>query len=331
MSTPKTALITGVNGQDGSYLADLLVEKGWRVHGLVRRSSRDPLSRLKPGSRTRLALTKHYGDVTDYASVASALAVVKPDVVFHLADQDHVDCSIEYPVHSADVTYGGTAKVLEACHQATKRPFVLVPSSSTIFGRTPEPATLVTPTKPTSPYAAAKVGVLELAHYYRIHSQLRVCSVIPYNHDSRRREGAYFLHRLAQQALGMYPQITIMHEEDVLCVGHAQDFVAEYVRLVERETVQTVFVRGSSVISVKALCELVELMVRRFGLAATPFHYMTPKIGGRCGVGAGKVVNVCESVPVDFATHGWSQFRPIDQIVEEIVRKYVRRKLRGRK
>lgn len=327
----KCALITGVNGQDGSYLADMLVEKGWRVHGLVRRSSRDPFSRFKSGSKTRLALMKHYGDVTDYASIASVLAVVKPDFVFHLADQDHVDCSIEYPVHSADVTYGGTAKVLEACHKAAKRPFVLAPSSSTIFGRTAEPATMDTRMKPESPYAAAKVGVLELAHYYRNHAQLRVCSTIPYNHDSRRREGAYFLHRLAQQALGMYPQVSITHEEDVLCIGHAQDFMAEYVRLAEREVDQTVFVRGSSTTSVRALCVLVESTVRRLGFAATPFHYakLNP-VGGRYGVGHGKVVNVSDSKPIDFEKRGWSQFRPIDQIVEEIVRKYVRRKRRGR-
>ncbi len=194
------ALIVGVGGQDGSYLADILLEKGYSVHGLYRHSSVDNLWRIEH-VKDRLIL--HQGDLTDFGSLVRILATIQPDEVYHVADQDNVDWSFSLPQLAVEVTVGGTVNLLEAIRLANglNLPRVFIPTSSTIFGTAPPTQSEETPLEPLSPYACAKAAVFYWARYYRRIHGLPISVGIMFNHDSPRRGGNYLLQKLCRAAV----------------------------------------------------------------------------------------------------------------------------------
>ena len=157
----KRALITGITGQDGSYLAELLLGKGYEVHGLVRRSSSFNTGRIEhlyqdphvPAPRLHL----HYGDLLDASALSRVLSKVEPDEVYNLGAQTHVRVSFDIPVHTGDVTALGTMRLLESIRDCQLRPRFYQASSSEIYGNAPSPQSELTPFRPCSPYAAAKL------------------------------------------------------------------------------------------------------------------------------------------------------------------------------
>jgi GDPmannose 4,6-dehydratase len=197
-------LITGITGQDGSYLAELLLNKGYEVHGLIRRASTFNTARIDhlyvdPHSAdARLFL--HYGDLSDGARLVTLLAQVAPDEVYNLAAQSHVRVSFEEPEHTVDTTGTGTVRLLEAVRQAGINPRFYQASSSEMYGATPPPQDEETPFYPRSPYAAAKTYSYWITKNYREAYGLFAVNGILFNHESPRR-GETFVTRKISRAV----------------------------------------------------------------------------------------------------------------------------------
>ena len=202
----KTAIITGVTGQDGSFLAELLLAKGYIVHGIVRRASTFNTSRLQcvysdlHESDTRLFL--HYGDVTDGSGLRSLLEAVQPDEIYNLAAQSHVRVSFDQAEYTADTVALGTLRMLEALRTTSSRKTIRFyqAGSSEMYGGAPPPQNEKTAFCPRSPYAASKVAAHWYAVNYREAYGLFICNGILFNHESERR-GETFVTRKITRAL----------------------------------------------------------------------------------------------------------------------------------
>jgi len=201
----KRALITGISGQDGSYLAELLLQKGYEVHGVRRRSSSYNTGRIEhlitdfrhdPDSKLFL----HYADLADASSLISLLYEVQPDEIYNLGAQSHVHVSFELPEYTADITGLGTVRILEAVRRSGIKARIYQASSSEMFGSTPPPQSETTTFHPRSPYACAKVFSHQIAVNYRESYDMFICSGILFNHESPRR-GENFVTRKITRAV----------------------------------------------------------------------------------------------------------------------------------
>lgn len=208
MTQPRRALITGITGQDGSYLAELLLSKGYEVHGIVRRASTFNTSRLdhlyQDPHETGSKLLLHYGDLADGQSLTNLVLNIEPDEIYNLGAQSHVRVSFDAPLYTHDVTGTGALRILEAARQLNKfRPVrVYQASSSEMFGDVLEvPQTEATPFRPCSPYACAKVFAFHQTVNYRDAYGLFACNGILFNHESPRR-GETFVTRKITRAVG---------------------------------------------------------------------------------------------------------------------------------
>jgi GDPmannose 4,6-dehydratase len=195
----KRALITGITGQDGSYLAEFLLAKGYEVHGLVRRSSSFNTGRIDP-IRDRLHL--HYGDLVDSTSLHAVIGTVQPHEVYNLAAQSHVRVSFEMPEYTCDVTAAGVGRLLEALRVSGVKARFYQASSSELYGKVVEtPQTEKTPFHPRSPYAAAKAYGFYLTQNYREAYDMFCSNGLLFNHESPRR-GENFVTRKITRAVG---------------------------------------------------------------------------------------------------------------------------------
>jgi GDPmannose 4,6-dehydratase len=201
----KLALITGITGQDGSYLAELLLEKGYTVHGIVRRTSNLLRSRIEHLRRDEKIygrrLFLHYGDLSDSATLSRIVADVQPTELYHLAGQSHVGLSFEIPESTCEEAGMATLRLLEIVRSQPQPLRFYHASSSEIFGNAPEiPQTESTPLQPTSPYGCAKAFATQLARVYRESYGLFVCNGILYNHESPRRGENFVTRKIARAA-----------------------------------------------------------------------------------------------------------------------------------
>ena len=200
----RRALITGITGQDGSYLAELLLHKGYEVHGIVRRSSSFNTARIEHLYRdphdSGVRLHLHYGDMLDSASLLTILSRVQPDEVYNLAAQSHVRVSFDMPVHSGDVVGLGTVRLLEALRDLGQRPRFYQASSSEMFGASSAPQNESTPFLPRSPYAAAKLFAHHMTINYREAYGLFACCGILFNHESPRRGETFVTRKVTRAA-----------------------------------------------------------------------------------------------------------------------------------
>jgi len=238
----KVALITGITGQDGSYLAELLLSKGYEVHGVIRRTSTE-------ASKWRIAhlleekvLHLHYGDMSDSLSIYRIIAELKPDEIYNLAAQSHVRDSFDLPQYTLSVDGGGTLHVLEAVRLAglAKKTRVYQASTSEIFGEAPPPQSEATPFWPRSPYGCAKVYAHYLSRNYREAYGMFVCSGFLFNHESERR-GELFVTRTitrhaARIALGYDDPIPFSNPSSRRDWGHAKDFVVAMWLMLQQES-----------------------------------------------------------------------------------------------
>jgi len=171
----KKALITGITGQDGSYLSELLLSKGYEVHGLIRRASTFNTKRIdhlyKDPHSTGVKLLLHYGDLTDAGQLTNLVYNIQPDEIYHLGAQSHVRVSFDMPEYTGDVTALGTTRLLEAIRRSGIKTKFYQASSSEMFGSTPPPQNELTPFHPRSPYAAAKVYAYWMTVNYRPHNR----------------------------------------------------------------------------------------------------------------------------------------------------------------
>lgn len=202
----KRALITGITGQDGSYLAELLIAKGYEVHGVVRRSSslnRGRIDHIHPDEHEPGALLRlHYGDLGDASSLQRILTACEPDEVYNLAAQSHVRVSFDIPEYTCEITALGTVRILEAIRRSGLSPRFYQASSSEMYGgNTRDALSESTPFYPRSPYAAAKVFSFDVVRNYREAYGLFACNGVLFNHESPRR-GESFVTRKITRGIG---------------------------------------------------------------------------------------------------------------------------------
>jgi GDPmannose 4,6-dehydratase len=232
----KKALITGITGQDGSYLAELLLSKGYEVHGLIRRASTfntrriDHLYKDPHGNGEDVKLYLHYGDVASSGSLIQLVYEIRPEEIYHLAAQSHVRVSFDMPEYTGDVTGLGTTRILEAIRKSGIQTRFYQASSSEMFGAAKPPQNEETPFEPQSPYAAAKVYAYWLARNYRQGYGMFVSNGILFNHESPRR-GETFVTRkitraIAQIRAGKQQHLYLGNLDARRDWGYAPDYVA---------------------------------------------------------------------------------------------------------
>jgi GDPmannose 4,6-dehydratase len=237
----KRALITGITGQDGSYLAELLLEKGYEVHGIIRRSSTFNTSRIDhlyqdphdPDARLFL----HYGDLTDASRLVTLIEKVHPQEVYHLAAQSHVRVSFDEPEYTGDTTGVGTTRLLEAVRMVGADTRFYQASSSEMFGATPPPQSEETPFYPRSPYGAAKVYGYWMARNYREAHGLFAVNGILFNHESPRRGETFVTRKLARAAarikLGIEKHMYMGNMDAIRDWGYAPEYVEGMWRMLQ--------------------------------------------------------------------------------------------------
>jgi GDPmannose 4,6-dehydratase len=253
----KKALITGITGQDGSYLAELLLAKGYEVHGLVRRSSSFNTWRI---DHVRERLVLHYGDLVDQNSLARALEVLQPDEVYNLAAQSHVKVSFDMPEYTTDVTAIGVLRVLDALRDLGLHPRVYQAGSSEMFGLVQEtPQTERTPFHPRSPYAVSKVYGHWMAVNYRESYGMHVSNGILFNHESPRR-GENFVTRkitmgVAAVKQGRAKELRLGNLDAKRDWGYARDYVEAMWRILQKDEPGDYVVATGETHSVREFCE----------------------------------------------------------------------------
>lgn len=248
MKDIKRALITGITGQDGSYLAELLLSKGYEVHGIIRRASSFNTGRI---DHIYARLFLHYGDLSDSEQVANVIFNIKPDEVYHLGAQSHVRVSFDTPEYSGNITALGTTRVLEAIRMSGKQIRFYQASSSEMFGSSPPPQNEETPLKPRSPYACAKVYAYWMTRNYRDAYDMFACNGIFFNHESPRREETFVTRKITKGITrilaGKDECIYLGNLEAKRDWGYAPEFVEMMLKILQNDKPEE-FVVGTGVV-----------------------------------------------------------------------------------
>lgn len=240
----KTAFITGITGQDGSYLAELLLSKGYEVHGLIRRASTFNTGRIDhlyrdPHNGEAVKLYLHYGDMSNTGNLVDLIYQIKPDEVYHLAAQSHVRVSFDMPEYTGDITGLGAMRVLEAIRKSGIKARFYQASSSEMFGSAKPPQNEMTPFEPQSPYAAAKVYAYWVTRNYRQGYGMFASNGILFNHESPRR-GETFVTRKITRALaailsGKQKTLYLGNLDARRDWGYAPDYVAAMWKILQHD------------------------------------------------------------------------------------------------
>ncbi|WP_339386220.1 GDP-mannose 4,6-dehydratase [Vibrio caribbeanicus] len=258
----KKALITGITGQDGSYLAELLLEKGYEVHGIKRRASSLNTERVdhiyQDSHEENPRFFLHYGDLTDSSNLTRIIKDVQPDEIYNLGAQSHVSVSFECPEYTADVDAMGTLRLLEAIRflGMEKRTKFYQASTSELYGEVKEiPQTEKTPFHPRSPYAVAKMYAYWIVVNYRESYGIHACNGILFNHESPRR-GETFVTRkitrgIANIAQGLEPCLYLGNMDALRDWGHAKDYVRMQWMMLQQETADDFVIATGKQMSVR--------------------------------------------------------------------------------
>jgi GDPmannose 4,6-dehydratase len=271
----KKALITGITGQDGSYLAELLLSKDYEVHGLIRRASTFNTSRINhiyndPHNKNGAHLHLHYGDVTDPGSLIDLVYSLRPDEIYHLAAQSHVRVSFDLPEYTGDVTAMGATRILEAVHKSGVPTRFYQASSSEMFGAARPPQNEQTPFEPQSPYAVAKVYAYWMTRDYRRGYKMFATNGILFNHESPRR-GETFVTRKITRALaaivaGKQKELFLGNLDARRDWGYAPDYVAAMWKMQQYDIPDDFVIGSGEAHSVR------EFLDEAFGYANLDWH-----------------------------------------------------------
>ncbi len=266
----KRALITGITGQDGSYMAELLLSKGYEVHGLVRRTStfnRHNIDHIFKGAMARRVL--HYGDMTDIQSLINTLSIVKPDEVYNFAAQSFVKASFEMPFYTAQTDAVGVLALLEAVRLACPKARVYQASTSEMFSgeKNTAPQNEQTPFKPRSPYGVAKLYAAEMVRVYRESYGMFAVNGILFNHESPRRGESFITQKVVMSVVG----IKLGLEEKLLLGnmnakrdwGYAPEYMEGVWRMLQQKEPEDLVISTGETHSVR---ELIEVAFARVGI-----------------------------------------------------------------
>jgi GDPmannose 4,6-dehydratase len=277
------ALITGITGQDGSYLAEQLLEKGYEVHGIVRRSSSFNTDRIdhlyRDPHESGVQLFTHHGDLSDSVSLTKLLYEVQPDEIYHLGAQSHVRVSFDIPEYTFDITGAGTLRILDAIRESgiTKARFYQA-SSSEMFGAAPAPQSESTPFHPRSPYAVAKVAAYWATVNYREAYGMFAVNGILFNHESPRR-GETFVTRKITRALarikaGLQEKLFLGNLDAKRDWGYAPDYTDAMWRMLQAGEPEDFVIATGETHSVR---EFLELAFEHAGLDWEPHVEIDPR------------------------------------------------------
>lgn len=260
----RRAFITGITGQDGSYLTELLLEKGYEVHGGVRRTSTLLRSRIDhlyhdPAIYNR-RLFLHYADLEDPTTLRRALTKAAPDEVYHLASQSHVGLSFEIPESTCDVIAMGTLRLLEMLRDLPRPPRLFFPSSGEVFGRPAVfPQDEDTPVAPVNPYGCAKAFAMQMVRVYREAFGLFACSAIMYNHESPRRGENFVTQKICRGAAairqGRQRELVLGDTSAERDWGHARDYVRAMWLMLQQDRPQDYVIATGELHSVQEVLE----------------------------------------------------------------------------
>jgi len=260
----KRALITGVTGQDGSYLAELLLNKGYEVHGLIRRSSTFNTSRIEhlyrdpheKGNKFHL----HYGDITDGVGIANLIRDLEPNEIYNLAAQSHVKVSFEMPDFTAQVDAIGTIRILEAIRAAKINTKFYQASTSELYGSTPPPQSELSSFAPRSPYAAAKLYSYWVVRNYREAYGLHATNGILFNHESPRRGETFVTRKITMAAakikMGLQEKLYLGNLDATRDWGYAPEYVESMWLMLQQEKPDDFVVATGVGATVRDFCEV---------------------------------------------------------------------------
>ena len=260
----KKALITGITGQDGSYLAELLLEKGYEVHGIIRRASSFNTKRIdhlyKDPHRKDVSLFLHYGDMTDSSNLNRLLEKIHPDEIYNLAAQSHVKVSFEVPEYTAEVDGIGVLRFLDAIKETGIRTKFYQASTSELYGLVQEiPQTEKTPFYPRSPYAAAKLYAYWIVKNYREAYDLFACNGILFNHESPRRGETFVTRKITRAAcmikLGFQEKLYLGYLNAKRDWGYAPEYCEGMWRMLQHEKADDFVLATGETHTVREFCE----------------------------------------------------------------------------
>src|ERR1700732_5308237 len=316
----KVALITGITGQDGSYLSELLLENGYAVHGVVRRTSNLLRSRIEHLRRDEKIygqqLFFHYGDLSDGTTLRRIFRDVQPDEVYHLAGQSHVGLSFEIPESTCEEAGMATLRLLEIARDQPEPVQFYHASSSEIFGHAVEtPQTENTPMLPTSPYGCAKAFATQLARVYRQSYGLFVCNGILYNHESPRRGENFVTRKIARAvsriARGLDVDLVLGNLESRRDWGRAQDYVQAMWLMLQHEIADDYVVATGETHSVR------EFVEAAFAVVNLPWEkYVKRDTSFERPAEPAQLVGNADKIR---KTLGWKPTGSFEQIVREMV------------
>ena len=258
----KTAFITGVSGQDGSYLAEFLLKKGYDVHGLVRRTSTEKKERIEH-LRNNPNFHLHYGDMTDSLSIMRIIGLVQPDEIYNLAAQSHVHVSFDVPEFTANADGIGTLRILEAVRLLgmTKKCKIYQASTSELYGKVEEcPQSETTPFHPYSPYAVSKQYAFWITKEYREAYDMFACNGILFNHESERRGETFVTRKItisaAKISLGLQEKLYLGNLSSLRDWGYAKDYVECMWLILQQEKPDDFVIATGVQHSVREFCSL---------------------------------------------------------------------------
>ncbi|MGH2771995.1 MAG: GDP-mannose 4,6-dehydratase [Actinomycetota bacterium] len=290
----KKALITGVTGQDGSYLAEFLLAKGYEVHGLIRRSSSINTARLdaiyRDPQESGVHYFNHYGDLSDSVSLINLIRDLAPDEIYNLGAQSHVKVSFEIPEYTGDATGVGVARILEAIRASGVQTRFYQASSSEMFGAAPPPQSETTPFHPRSPYAVAKLFGHWITVNYREAHGLFACSGILHNHESPRR-GENFVTRKITRAVarinaGLQDKLYLGNLEAKRDWGYAPEYVEAMWLMLQQDVPDDFVIATGESHSPREFCELAfacaDLDWKQF-VEIDPRYYRPSEVNSLCG------------------------------------------------
>jgi GDPmannose 4,6-dehydratase len=287
-------LITGITGQDGSYLAEQLLEKGYEVHGVIRRSSSFNTERLdslyRDPHEEQVKLKLHYGDLSESSRLVKLLYEIQPDEVYHLGAQSHVRVSFDTPEYTSDITGMGTVRLLESLRDAGVTPRFYQASSSEMFGSTPPPQGEDTPFHPRSPYAVAKVAAYWITVNYRESYGMFACNGILFNHESPRR-GETFVTRKITRALarihaGLQEKLYLGNLDAKRDWGYAPDYTDAMWRMLQADEPADYVIATGEMHSIR---EFLDVAAARLGMSwedvveIDPRYYRPAEVDALCG------------------------------------------------
>ncbi len=317
----KRALITGITGQDGSYLAELLLEKGYEVHGAVRRSSTmnrsriDHLEHAHPSHLENARFVLHYSDMTDSGGLNRLVQSVQPDEIYNLAAQSHVHVSFDQPEYTGDTAGLGTTRLLEAIRTTGLRTRFYQASTSEMFGLTAPPQNEQSPFHPRSPYGVAKLYAHWMTVNYREAHGMFACSGILFNHESPRR-GENFVSRkvtrgVAAIVAGRGPRLRLGNLDARRDWGHARDYVEAMWRILQQDQPDDYVIASGVQRSVR---ELVEVAFELAGLdwkrhVEVDRAYLRPA----------EVPDLCGDASKAKARLGWKPTISFDEMIREML------------